>query len=94
MRIINADVVIDALNTFADTENGNKHFIRGINTAKEIIENAPTIEPPQGEWTNKNGLYPACTVCGYIPPYDRLIDDIYYSPYCPNCGAKMKGVES
>jgi len=50
-----------------------------------------TRTPPTGEW--KNGAddeYPHCTICGYMPMFDPHIDDIYYSPYCPNCGAKMK----
>lgn len=28
--------------------------------------------------------------CGYIPPDDN--DDIFYSNFCPNCGAKMDEV--
>ena len=28
--------------------------------------------------------------CGYIPLYDNAIDDLFYSCYCPNCGAKME----
>lgn len=43
-----------------------------------------------GEWTTDDGLS-VCSECGYIPPYDNAIDDIFYSNYCPNCGAKMDG---
>lgn len=32
-----------------------------------------------------------CSECGYIPAYDSAIDDLFYSPFCPNCGAKMDG---
>lgn len=43
MRLIDADYVISALSIFNDRENGNEHFLYGIETAKEIVENAPTV---------------------------------------------------
>ena len=45
MRLIDADYVVSALNIFNDREHGSEHFIYGIETAKEIVENAPTITP-------------------------------------------------
>ena len=45
MRTIDADWVISALNVFSDKEHGNRDFLLGIASAKEIVENAPTIEP-------------------------------------------------
>lgn len=41
-----------------------------------------------GEWTTIDDIS-RCSERGYIPPYDNAIDDIFYSNYCPNCGAKM-----
>lgn len=43
MRLIDADYVLNALGIFNDRENGNEHFLNGIETAMEIIEQAPTI---------------------------------------------------
>lgn len=43
-----------------------------------------------GEWTTIDGIS-RCSECGYIPLYDNAIDDLFYSDYCPNCGAKMDG---
>lgn len=43
-----------------------------------------------GEWITIDGIS-RCSECGYIPAYDSAIDDLFYSPYCPNCGAKMDG---
>lgn len=42
MRLIDADYVLEALGIFGDTKNGNKHFLNGIETAKEIINDTPT----------------------------------------------------
>ena len=54
---------------------------------------APTIDAEpvtHGRWENNEDDYPECNQCGYMPQYDPAIDDIFYSPYCPNCGAKME----
>lgn len=48
---------------------------------------APVVH---GEWVTIDGIS-RCSECGYIPAYDSSIDDLYYSPFCPNCGAKMDG---
>ena len=47
-------------------------------------------ERKTGKWVNDEHDIPHCSCCQYIPAYDTAIDDIYYSPYCPNCGAKME----
>ena len=43
----------------------------------------------EGKWENDEHDMPRCSHCGYMPEYNRFIDDYYYSDYCPNCGAKM-----
>lgn len=44
MRPIDANALTKKLNTFNDRMHGNEHFLNGIETAKEIIENEPTID--------------------------------------------------
>ncbi len=44
MRLIDADYVLNALGIFNDREHGNAHFINGIETAREIIEDVPAID--------------------------------------------------
>ena len=61
----------------------------GYAIAKDLIQKAPAedVAPVRhGEWLHKNGeMY--CSVCGG----EALMDEVYYeSPYCPDCGAKMK----
>ena len=41
-RLIDADKLLKALNSFNDKENGNEHFLCGIETAKELVENQQT----------------------------------------------------
>lgn len=48
----------------------------------------------KGEWRNNKDDYPECDKCGYMPQYDPMIDDIYYSDFCPNCGADMRNGEN
>lgn len=47
-------------------------------------------ERKMGKWEKDENGTDRCSCCKYIPAYDTAIDDIYYSPYCPNCGAKME----
>lgn len=42
MRLINADAVLAALSIFHDDTGNYSHFMNGIKTAREIIEDAPT----------------------------------------------------
>lgn len=52
----------------------------------------PTIEPPQGEWTYRNNygstesIYDDCYVCSACGRESETTH-----PFCPLCGAKMKG---
>ena len=41
MKLIDASKVLDALATFTDKEHGNNHFLNGIATAEEIVEQMP-----------------------------------------------------
>lgn len=50
-------------------------------------------ERKTGKWVKDEYGTDRCSCCDYIPAYDIAIDDIYYSPYCPNCGAKMEADE-
>lgn len=52
----------------------------------DLIDNAPTVEQPQGEWKLIQGssVVHSCSCCNA-----RIIAMIPYD-FCPNCGAKMK----
>lgn len=86
MRLIDADALyLKFIN--ADWYDSDDH-----DTAEKHLLDAPTVSLVEAEWQNgEKDEYPHCTNCDYMPMYDPHIDDIYYSPYCPNCGAKMEG---
>lgn len=41
-RLIDADLLMEKLNVFNDRVHGNEHFLYGIETAKELLEDMPT----------------------------------------------------
>ena len=94
-RLIDADYVLKALGIFNNKQNGNEHFLNGIETAREIVQDAPTIEAEpvrHGHWEMKEDPYmffseiPTCSVCGCIPKMRNK------TAYCSNCGAHMDEV--
>ena len=76
-----------------DKEHANGHFINGIESVLEYVENLPAVDVApvrQGRWEKQRGIY-SCSECGMTCPYDVQADVIEYWPcnYCPNCGAKI-----
>lgn len=60
---------------------------------RNAIDNAPTVERPQGEWVkvvqNLCWHY-ECNQCHERPLMARLVDEDVLSNFCPNCGADMR----
>ncbi len=91
MRPIDADALI---HHFYETEYASMYYIEVV---KRIIDEQPTLSPDDvrgvGEWIEDRMDY-RCSACG-----ETVKDEIFYMfyPYrlpkfCPNCGARMKGV--
>jgi hypothetical protein len=94
MRAIDADALKKAMRMWPRTR---QPVLIYTGTILKGIDDAPTLDykdlVPQGEWVNNADDYPECNRCGYMPVYDHAIDDIAYSNFCPNCGARMKGAD-
>ena len=62
----------------------------------EDIESAPTIEPKRGEWIDM-GDFEQCSVCKgtHLKEFQSYYGKTTWikTPYCPNCGADMRGAE-
>ncbi len=87
MRLIDGDALkveqIYALVNDKSIENGIS-FAPITCVLKEEIDNAPTLERPQGEW-KVDGYLIACNKCGRI-----LLKASKLYNFCPNCGADMR----
>ena len=76
-----------------DKEHANEHFIFGVESVLEYVENLPAADVApvvHGWWEPGN---PICPVCGENK-FRGLDADIWcdWQPdFCPNCGAKMDG---
>lgn len=75
-----------------DPEFVQKNGIIDIIGIKKYILAIPSVDRPKGEWNEVpiddwNGItivpWYKCTVCG--------VKSMIVSPYCPNCGADMRG---
>lgn len=101
MRLIDADKLTKP--TWAEdgaSPDKRDGYNLGLYKMWQEVQNAPTVEPKQGEWVHNNDI-PT-----YMPSRDpnRMIEILYYDcsacgesisdrygkfPYCPHCGAKM-----
>ena len=94
---IDRDYVLKLLGVFNDRVHGDYHFMNGIETAKEIVEDAPSSDvAPVVHGKNLKEEYPTlfqCSVCGCE---DWDTSEVNYGEYnyCPNCGARIDGGEN
>lgn len=84
MRLIDADTLKE---DFAKHEDRKGYL---IGDWEDIIDNAPTVERPQGEWEALNYHTCYCTNCRF--DFDIMkCDFMTKMNFCPNCGADMRG---
>lgn len=101
MRRIDVDKVLAEFpvrRNHHDEKHGNMHFINGIETVMEYLDEIADTFPIEaepvrhGEWTEKKSAkgifdyYFVCSECHKNTP-DRAF--LIAPDYCPNCGAKM-----
>ena len=102
MRLVDADEIMEKLGIFNDHVHGNEHFLYGIETAREIVDNSPTVDASpvvHGQWIKMVGMMPPeyhghynCSECGWhMKGLRNSWTREEELSYCPNCGAKMDG---
>lgn len=68
MKLIDADAIIAALESFSDRAHGNQHYLNGIGTAKELIAEADEAVVRCGDcryFGKDKDDSEEWTVCGY-----------------------------
>lgn len=98
MRLIDADALKEIMFQRKKPEHGANstkerwRYIQWL-TDYRAIEDAPTIDRPQGKWIRITDEVFAdrfeCSECGKLPPIENF--EWWLSDYCPNCGADMRG---
>ena len=61
-------------------------LLKALKYAVRKLKAEPT---KHGRWIDSwGGKWHSCSVCGGIPPFNMMGDDMP-TPYCPHCGARM-----
>ena len=90
MRLIDADVLMKAIeNAFENVTVYDVEPYEAVNDFERIVDSVPTIEErPKGKWIGfrtGNGLI--CVKCSEC----KTAYGFLKTPFCPNCGADMRG---
>ena len=91
MRLIDADALIEQLKS--SSAYNDYEWSMYADGFIEDIENAPTIDRPQGEWIMSK---PEEDGFGAVFQCSRCSCEVDCVPtnFCPNCGARMKGEDN
>lgn len=76
-----------------DKEHSNEHFIFGIESVLEYVENLPAADVApvvHGRWAHLGGDEWCCSACGFVITTEGSWDKPT-KKYCEDCGAKMDG---
>ena len=92
MRLGDLDALrekIDELEPYIDCDENSTTWILS-DEVYNAIDNAPTVERPQGEWKvyGKQGGIPITDMCSNCRYEMKWYKNKY--KFCPNCGAKMR----
>ena len=93
MAISETKMQIVIANYFKDECDVNTSIRQAFEKGFRIgVKKGASTDRPQGEWIEVDDYFIRCkcSICGWES--HKYEDDVYGMPYCPNCGACMKGV--
>ena len=93
MAISETKMQIVIANYFKDECDVNTSIRQAFEKGFRIgVKKGASTDSPQGEWIEVDDYFIRCkcSICGWES--HKYEDDVYGMPYCPNCGACMKGV--
>lgn len=76
-----------------DKERANEHFIFGIESVLEYVENLPAadvVPVVHGRWAHLGGDEWCCSACGFVITTEGSWDKPT-KKHCEDCGARMDG---
>ena len=94
MAISETKMQIVIANYFKDECDVNTSIKQAFEKGFRIgVKKGASTDRPQGEWIEVDDYFIRCkcSICGWES--HKYEDDVYGMPYCPNCGAKMKGAD-
>ena len=94
MAISETKMQIVIANYFKDECDVNTSIRQAFEKGFRIgVKKGASTDRPQGEWIEVDDYFIRCkcSICGWES--HKYEDDVYGMPYCPNCGACMKGID-
>ena len=95
MAISETKMQIVIANYFKDECDVNTSIRQAFEKGFRIgVKKGASTDRPQGEWIEVDDYFIRCkcSICGWES--HKYEDDVYGMPYCPNCGAIMKGADN
>ncbi len=103
MEMVSREYLLKAFNAFNDTKHAPEGWFSAMRTAREIVEEAPSVDINRGRWVRDECGELYCSECGrYTEDRHDMMSEfegmkcIALVPpnYCGYCGAYMKGDET